>query len=151
MTQWERVRIQPVVGVSVEPTLAELDRVLGSRIFAHSARLGPRRSAKVIHFCSFKVTHTKNRIFRGLERCQRYHPRGSVRFEFPSSGQEPCASGVCSALIGPQTSLNGEVFDRSLSPHCARIDVGIRHCPLLSGRKCGTRSLVVLGHFWRAK
>jgi TolB-like protein len=31
---------QPAAGVSVEATLAELDRVLGSRIFAHSARLG---------------------------------------------------------------------------------------------------------------
>ena len=31
---------QTVAGGSVEATLAELDRVLGSRIFAHSARLG---------------------------------------------------------------------------------------------------------------
>jgi TolB-like protein len=31
---------QPVLGVSVEAALAELDRVLSSRIFAHSARLG---------------------------------------------------------------------------------------------------------------
>ena len=60
----------------------------------------PRRSAKLIHFCSFRVTHTKNRISRGLGRCQRCHPRGSVRFGFSSSGQEPCASGVCGALIG---------------------------------------------------
>jgi TolB-like protein len=31
---------QPVAGVSVEEALAEVDRVLGSKIFAHSARLG---------------------------------------------------------------------------------------------------------------
>lgn len=70
------------------------------RPFNHVYVHVPRRSAKVIHFRSFRVTHTKNKIYRGLVRCQRYHPRGSVRFVFPSSGQEPCASGVCSALIG---------------------------------------------------
>ena len=34
-----------------------------------------RRSPKVTHFCSFKVTHTKNRICRGNEGGRRYHPR----------------------------------------------------------------------------
>ncbi len=36
----------------------------------------PRRSPRMTHFCSVRVTHTKNTIWRSCkERDQRYHPR----------------------------------------------------------------------------
>jgi len=36
---------------------------------------GRRRSARMTHLCSAKVTHTKNRIWRSASACQHYHPR----------------------------------------------------------------------------
>jgi hypothetical protein len=35
----------------------------------------PRRSPRVAHFCSFRLTHTENTIWRRAKGCQRYHPR----------------------------------------------------------------------------
>src|SRR5208337_1883955 len=37
-------------------------------------KAGPRRSAKVTHFCSFKVTHTENTIWNAISRGADYGP-----------------------------------------------------------------------------
>lgn len=46
-----------------------------------------------------------------------------VRFESPSSGQGPCASGACRASIGRRYPVNGEKCDQLHSPDRAGADV----------------------------
>ena len=48
-------------------------KVKTSRVSGCSSQL-PRRSAKVTHFCSFKVTHTENTIWNSFLRGADYGP-----------------------------------------------------------------------------
>jgi hypothetical protein len=47
----------------------------------------PRRSAKVAHFCSFKVAHTENTIWRRANRMGSdiIHAKGVQRIDFSSA------------------------------------------------------------------
>jgi hypothetical protein len=48
-----------------------------------------RGSARMIHLCSAKVTHTKNRIWRSASVCQHHHPRrGRVSPLFHEGGSQ---------------------------------------------------------------
>ena len=107
----------------------------------------PRRSARMTHLCSDRVTHTKNTICPRARRGQQFHPRRQacgLFFCHPRRRRVKCsARGKASVRRGKPTT----------APLLAK-----RFAPALPVGKTGVcwrqRALhfsVVLGNFWRAK
>jgi hypothetical protein len=60
---------------------------------------GPRRSAEVTHFCSFKVTHTRNTCLpKAIDQTGSIIHAGGVRVAFPSSAPEACKVLPCGEM-----------------------------------------------------
>jgi hypothetical protein len=100
------------------------------------------------HFCSLRLTHAKNTIWRGARRVAGdiIHAEGE-RFAVPSSTLQACKV----------LSLRGDIsvpLEEINCPGCGQARCA-RYLPAgkngLAGRKGPVHLVVVLGHFWRAK
>src|SRR5690349_6652998 len=96
---------------------------------------GPRRSAKVIHFCSLKLTHTKNTI------CRRARDRSSdiirVRGNLPSSAPEGSVTHSVSGNEPPAPTKRSSVGERQ--PWLARDLLRGKNALLLAAKATSSR------------
>jgi hypothetical protein len=107
----------------------------------------PRHSARMTHFCSLRLTHTKNTICRWARdgASDIIHAEG-VRGDFPSSVAK--ANGL---RLQEETACAGETIDRQGAAGPARTALAIQRKCAFARRQHTTQLAVVGGHSWRAK
>src|SRR5450759_2099966 len=117
------------------------------RSFAMS-KSSPRRSAKMAHFCSLRLTHTKNTFCRRARdgASDIIHAEGA-RGDFPSSA--PKARNALRSQ--EETACGGEMIDLRGRQGQLRTGLAARAKNALAQRQNTTQLAVVAGHFWRAK
>src|SRR5215831_7616443 len=96
-----------------------------------------RDSARMIHLCSAKVTHTKNRIWRSASVCQHHHPRRRrVSPFFPEGGSQ----------WGPIKTPAWGLAQGKTSILVIAVWATLREQTMIISRKCRHRDLQKLKH-----